>query len=59
MMRASVDKRARDREPPRQVVADYEVDPREKHRISCPCPMCRCAWAGMSVGEWNSNGEPR
>ena len=53
MMRASVDRRAYDRDPPRQVVADYEVDPREKHDIRCECTMCRCAWAGMSVSEWN------
>ena len=55
MMRSSVDKRAYDREPPRQVVSDYEIDPAEKHDIRCDCAMCRCAWNQMTIKQWNKD----
>ena len=55
MMRASDDKRARDRVPPRQVVGDYEIDPAEKHDIRCDCTMCRCAWNQMTIQQWNED----
>ena len=53
MMRSSVDRRAHDRDPPQQVVADYEVDPREKHSIRCECTICRAAWSQLTIQQWN------
>jgi hypothetical protein len=56
MIRSEVDRRARNRIPPVQYVAEATYDPTEKHPIRCDCTMCRCAWAGLTVSEWNGNG---
>jgi hypothetical protein len=53
MMRSEIDRRAR-RMPPVQYVAEAIYDPTEKHDIRCDCPMCRCAWAGMTVEQRNA-----
>jgi hypothetical protein len=54
MMRSEIDRRARNRDAPVQYVAEVTYDPAEKHDIKCDCTMCRCAWAGMTVEQWNT-----
>jgi hypothetical protein len=54
MMRSEIDHRARNREEPVQYVSETTYDPAEKHQIRCDCTICRCAWAGMTINEWNS-----
>ena len=57
MMRSEIDRRARREPAPRQFVSEITIDPHEKHDIKCTCDMCGCAWAGLSISEWNSKYE--
>ena len=51
-----IDRRARRDPAPRQFVSEVVIDPRDKHPIRCGCDMCRCAWAGLTVADWNTRG---
>jgi hypothetical protein len=59
MIRSEVDRRARNREAPVQYVSETTYDPAEKHQIRCDCTMCRCAWAGLTVEDWNEKESGR
>ena len=59
MMRSDIDRRARREPVPRQFVSEVTYDPAQKHDIRCDCTMCRCAWAGLTVEEWNEKESGR